>query len=493
MNRNEAFLQTAEALKPPLLTSRAAASGKEEPLKKGDSLLLDFGNHFVGYVTLELEPMGRHQDAPVLLEVAFYEHSSELDEKPEHYKGWIAGSWVQSERVHIDVLPCAYRFPRRYAFRYMKVTLLDCSQGFSVRVAGAAAECVSSADDAAFLPFSGREEDRRLDAVSLRTLHDCMQEVFEDGPKRDRRLWLGDLRLQALANYVTYRQNDLVRRCLYLFAGNTLEEGRVANNLFLYPAPEADGQFMFDYSLFFINTLWDYYEATGDRDTLQELEPTAFQQYELSKAVFDRNGVVDLRKLGSCFVDWNKRLDKQCSAQGIYLYALRALVKIEMALGRDTGALERELAEKAQAARGHFYHGKKGVFLSGPFRQVSYASQIWMVLAGVATGEQARQALKAVENMRGAVKPSTPYLYHHYIQALIDCGEKEKAYQKMKVYWGGMLTQGADTFWEVYDPERPNTSPYGGRIIHSYCHAWSCTPCYFLRKYFSEGEKPDGT
>ena len=27
-----------------------------------------------------------------------------------------------------------------------------------------------------------------------------MQDVFEDGPKRDRRLWLGDLRLEALAN-----------------------------------------------------------------------------------------------------------------------------------------------------------------------------------------------------------------------------------------------------------------------------------------------------
>jgi hypothetical protein len=31
-----------------------------------------------------------------------------------------------------------------------------------------------------------------------------MQEVFEDGPKRDRRLWLGDLRLQALVNDVTF-------------------------------------------------------------------------------------------------------------------------------------------------------------------------------------------------------------------------------------------------------------------------------------------------
>ena len=56
----------------------------------------------------------------------------------------------------------------------------------------------------------------------------------------------------------------------------------------------------------------------------------------------------------------------------------------------------------------------------------------------------------------------------------------------MTAYWGGMLNKGADTFWEFYDPEDTNASPYGGKIIHSYCHAWSCTPAYFLRKYFSE-------
>ncbi|MFR6136264.1 MAG: hypothetical protein ACLUI0_06370 [Blautia massiliensis (ex Durand et al. 2017)] len=57
---------------------------------------------------------------------------------------------------------------------------------------------------------------KKLDRVSLRTLQNCMQDVFEDGPKRDRRLWLGDLRLQALANYETFKNYDLVKRCLYL-------------------------------------------------------------------------------------------------------------------------------------------------------------------------------------------------------------------------------------------------------------------------------------
>ena len=31
------------------------------------------------------------------------------------------------------------------------------------------------------------------------------------------------------------------------------------------------------------------------------------------------------------------------------------------------------------------------------------------------------------------------------------------------------------------NPANPDESPYGSPIVNSYCHAWSCTPAYFLR------------
>ena len=49
----------------------------------------------------------------------------------------------------------------------------------------------------------------------------------------------------------------------------------------------------------------------------------------------------------------------------------------------------------------------------------------------------------------------------------------------------GMMDMCADTFWELYNPENPAESPYGSSIVNSYCHAWSCTPTYLLRKYFN--------
>ena len=76
------------------------------------------------------------------------------------------------------------------------------------------------------------------------------------------------------------------------------------------------------------------------------------------------------------------------------------------------------------------------------------------------------------------------YMNHHYVEALLMCGKKDQAMDYMKYYWGGMINHGADTFWELYNPENPAESPYGSSIVNSYCHAWSCTPTYLLRKYF---------
>ena len=77
----------------------------------------------------------------------------------------------------------------------------------------------------------------------------------------------------------------------------------------------------------------------------------------------------------------------------------------------------------------------------------------------------------------------TPYMHHFYVTALLKCGERKKAVEYIRIYWGGMIRCGADTFWELYDPENENESPYGDVRVNSYCHAWSCTPTYFIRKY----------
>ena len=206
--RNEAFLKTALACLPTpketevpavrrLRLHRTGEGIAEEtiertPMKKGDRCCFDFGDHQVGRLTLKLGAVGSHPDAPAWIRIQFAEQAAELFERAEDYHGWISTGWIQQEQLHVDVLPCMLRLPRRYAFRYVQIEVLDVSSKYSLTVEDAVCTAVSSAEDSDLAPLgSGDPMLDRMDAVACRTLHNCMQRVFEDGPKRDRRLWLG--------------------------------------------------------------------------------------------------------------------------------------------------------------------------------------------------------------------------------------------------------------------------------------------------------------
>ena len=481
------FLARAEALKPALRyeTVHPVAGMPAAALRENDSVVLDFGDHRVGHLTLTLSSEGSHPDAPVWLQLKFCENPRELAETADQYHGWISKGWIQEERLHIDTLPCTLTLPRRYAFRYVRIDVLAVSSKFSLVLADAFADCTTSADDAALPAYSGDPQDGAIDRIGCRTLRSCMQDVFEDGPKRDRRLWIGDLRLQALANYATYRNNDLVKRCLYLFAAVADEAGRIPACLFNEPRVEGDDTWMFDYSLFYIPTLLDYLENTGDRDTAAELLDTAMAQLTAVEGYFDQETqlVQDSEVLGWCFVDWNLALNKQTCAQAIWIYCAKAAMKLLTALSRPVPAsLAGKIADRTQALRNCCYDAERGVYISGAQRQISMAAQVWCALADVLPPEQALAAIDRAEAMEETVGMVTPYMMHHYAEALLRLGQKERCRETIRSYWGAMAAQGADTFWELFDPRDPDASPYGSPIVNSYCHAWSCTPVWFLRK-----------
>lgn len=233
--------------------------------------------------------------------------------------------------------------------------------------------------------------------------------------------------------------------------------------------------------------------ASKDLETLKELWQPAYRQIELARERINNNYIIEGSDMFWCFVDWKEGLDKQASAQAIYIYTLNAAIELAKILGEKEIAkqLQEEKGYCSSAALKYLWDEKLNVFISGAKRQVSYASQVWMVLAGVIKGEAAGALIKRITEMNPAMGMVTPYMNHYYVEALILCGEKKMAVDYMKYYWGGMLSQGADTFWELYNPENPEESPYGSSAVNSYCHAWSCTPAYLLRKLEKE-EKTDG-
>lgn len=459
----------------------------EMPLGKGDKLCLDFGDHQVGYVTLKLKSVGSPMDAPAFFRLKFGEVAKEILEQSQDYDGWISRGWIQEEFIHIDVLPTTLVLPRRYAFRYMEITAIDTSLKWKLVVEEVSLRGVSAVDMKDVKPYETEDEMlQKIEKVSLRTLQNCMQSVFEDGPKRDRRLWIGDLRLQALANYETFKNYDLVKRCLYLFGGLTRDDGKVGACLFIEPEYIVDDTFFYDYSLFFTAILMDYYKETGDMQTLKDLWPCARRQLEIAGEVYDENHMAQMEDPMGCFVDWKEGLDKQVCMGAIYVYCLRRGMQMAEILGENQlcSFYEEEIARIGRAIEENCWDEKAGVYVSGPQRQVSYATQAWMVLAELVSREKGSRILKKVLELKPEMGMVTPYMNHHFTEALLLCGEKETAMDYMKYYWGSMIQLGADTFWELFNPENPKESPYGSSIVNSYCHAWSCTPTYLLRKYF---------
>jgi hypothetical protein len=449
----------------------------DEPLA-----VLDFGEHVVGQIGLELDPklMG---DGRCIVRTGetVDEVAIDLDRLEP---GKLGGEWLRPMSATADADGRAMMNGRR-ALRYLRVT--D-EQGQPLAVRSAWVNSVTSAGDdigpPADLQLSDAE--KQLDQVALRTLRNCMQGIFEDGPKRDRRLWLGDLRLQAQAAYLSVGGFDLVRRCLYLFAMCADEQGVVPPCVYERPNWHAGPEFIPDYAMLFAPTLLDYVRATGDWATAREFWPVALAQMTVLNRYVNPANLFDAPPDVWQFIDWNDELDRQASEQATAIYMLNALQELAAGLGYDDTVtqpiLKRNETMRA-AAVDQLFDAELGLFVSGPDRQVSWASQSWMVLAGVVRDEQATELMRKLLNFDSdAVKPVCPYLYHHVVEALLLAGLRSEATELVWQYWGSMLDQDATTFWEVHAPDRPTLSPYGSHLHNSYCHAWSCTPLIWVRR-----------
>jgi alpha-L-rhamnosidase len=452
--------------------------------RAGESFIVDFGGHRTGYLSFALEGVGRSVDAPTRLRATFGEVPGDVAEPLHPYKGTLSEGWLPEEIITVDYLPQKVRMPRRYAFRYVKIEVIATAPNYAARFSGFEAHAVTSATATiAPLADSVPEKLRRIDEVSIATLRDCMQTVFEDGPRRDQRLWIGDLRLQALTNYATYRNFDLVRRCMYLLAAFPREDGLLHADVFEKPRPTASGDVCLDYAALFVAVLADYVKASGDMATGKELWRVAQRQLEIVGKNLNGAGLFVDPGTVWIFVDWQPALEHTAAMHGILLYCYRRGRELAHALGdeRAASAYDAVIARMTAAGRAAFYDEGRKVFVSGAKRQVSWASQAWLVLAGVATGETAAAALKNAMADANSIRPGAPYMYHYVVSALLECGQKPEAAKLIEEYWGAMVEDGADTFWEVFDPANSRLSPYGDVHINSFCHAWSCTPAYFLR------------
>lgn len=500
MNRD--FLMKADSFKPKMFFEKVKPVGivdfvfdenfyrdtktvtaeKPEFFLAGDKICLDFGRHITGNFSFELKQYDAYFDAPVKIKLKFGETPYEMRYDFSSYNGGLCSSWLQEEVITVDVKGTV-TLPRRYAFRYVEISVTATSQ--KAVLDNFTAVAGTSADYANIAGNNPSDDLKAIYKVSVDTLAECMQDVFEDGPKRDRRLWIGDLRLEALTNYYTFKNIDMVKRCLYLFAAVEKEGEILPSCLYTTPFVEADSGRLVSYAFLYVVSLCDYFEHTGDKETVEDLFEVAKRQLELPKNRLDENGVLAMSE--SCgfgtFIDWTD-VQPTTSTMGIYIYAVNSFASLCEKLGKNEEAENyKNFAEKLKnAALSHLYDGN--VFRSDYDKnQYSVHSQVWMILADAVSCDKAQSLLNECIGNEKYLSPVTPYMHHYVTEALFKAGMKEEAKKYIIEYWGKMVSHGADTFWEIFSADEPYLSPYGDAVINSACHAWSCTPAYFIGKY----------
>ena len=452
-------------------------------------VMVDFGRHMTGYFTFHIKTVQGVQDAPIRLKLTFGEVPSEMAVPFDPFPGTLSRAWMQDEVITLYTIGEEVTIPRRISGRYMRIEVLGRPLGGVYAVQDMYMTAVSSADELRVEPLGEDvpEMIRRINDVSVATLRECMQTVFEDGPKRDRRLWVGDLYLESLANRHSFRNFDLVKRCLYLFAGLTGDDGCIVPNIFEHPEPHCyESMHLLTYSLLFNSTLLEYLKDTQDYETAEDLWCVAVRQIEDALTFMNEDYLYDPELRSSwIFFDWRDGLDVTAPMQAAMIFALNQTYELARMLGKEAEVKEWKTLEKnmIKAARKHMYDKAAGVVVSGSDRQVSVLSQAWMVKAGVLNVKEAQKALRSVMADPESVKPGSPYGTHYVIDAMVLCGMNDEARTYLVDYWGGMVKKGADTFWEAYDPNDDYISPYNFHPLNSYCHAWSCTPVYFIYTY----------
>lgn len=170
--------------------------------------------------------------------------------------------------------------------------------------------------------------------------------------------------------------------------------------------------------------------------------------------------------------------------QGVYLYTLERFSEALKSIGDEDYLKYSSLLLKVRSACKNLYNENEKAFMNTiDNNQLSVHSQVWMILGGVIDGEEAKKLLLHSLGNKNFKQPVTPYMRHYVVEAMLKLGMKTEAIEYLKTFWGTMAELGADTFWEAYVPGDLDFSPYKDRMINSLCHAWSCTPAYFIRKY----------
>lgn len=458
------------------LSTKPLNAATAETLEDG-GVLLDFGRETFGYLVLNgLEGTG---------EVNIYYGESREEALDKAYCETLDKLSLDGETVtdlalnRSEPIGESYVMSSSKAFRYIYIT----------KNGTAHFNCVNMLYE--YMPEEYRasfrcndEELNRIWDIGAYTMHLTTREFFIDGIKRDRWVWSGDAIQSYLMNYYLFFDKESVKRTIWLLRGKD-------------PVTSHSNTIM-DYTFYWFQSIYDYYMYTGDRHFVNQIYPRMQTMMEYVLGRTNPNGMVEGMTGDWVFVDWaDGYLDKHGELSFEQVLFCKSLETMALCAAlADNKNDEQHYTHLASTLRAKlepaFWNDEKQALVHNRINgrqsdNVTRYSNMFATFFNYLSPEKQQTIKNSVLLNDSILKITTPYMRFYELEALCALGEQEQVMREMKDYWGGMLSEGATTFWEKYNPQETGTqhlAMYGRPYGKSLCHAWGASPIYLLGKYY---------
>lgn len=429
------------------------------------SLIVDFGKESMGYLVLEdIQGEG-------LVEIYYGESREEALDK-EHCE----------TLDKFEVSGSRFQVPESKAFRFVYIET-DVTIG-------------KIAMDYEYLPFDDKksgsfrcndEELNRIWEVGAYTMDLTTREFFMDGIKRDRWTWSGDAIQSYLMNYYLRYDLDCVKRTIRQLRGKDPVTAHVNT--------------IMDYTFYWFKSILDYYQYSGDEAFVREMYPRMKTLMDYCLGRTNADGMAEGQPDDWIFVDW---VDFPMHKRGVLAFeqilfckALETMARCAEICNDPTQQYVRQADALREKVMTLFWNEQKEAFLhaveEGQLNpQVTKFPNMFAILYDFVADEKKQQIMQSVMLNKDIPAITTPYMRFYELAALCEMGLQKEVLPEIKAYWGGMLREGATSFWEKYNPEesgRQHLAMYGRPYGKSLCHAWGASPVYLMGKYYL-GVKP---
>ncbi len=308
-------------------------------------------------------------------------------------------------------------------------------------------------------------------ALMTRVLQMCSHETYMDCPYYEQLMYVGDTRLEALATYMTTRDDRLPRKAIQAF-----DESRIGNGLTQSRYPSRIRQVIPPFSLWWIGMVYDFALWRGDRAFVRARLPGVRAVLDYFRSRINAGGLVEAPE-GWNYMDWvpswhgGMPRDGDLGVSGPinwqFALILGHAAELEAWAGEpELAARNRRTAgEISRAAVKAFWNAKRGLLADDlKHRTWSEHSQCLALLGGRLPGSLRAKVARNLY-LDPKLERTTIYFAHYLLETCRLTGRMDRLFGRLE-QWFELPALGFKTTLEHPEPSRSD------------CHAWGAHPLY---------------